>query len=323
MSYAMCSRITFPANDKRDQLLIERVNSVHIESSWKILTDTAEIILPKKVKEFSGNRINQLFQAGDEVQIELGYDGNLYVEFIGYIASVSTGVPVVLHLEDEMYKLKRKTVKYSSPNAKLEELLKDIAPDYQIDAYAGVELGAVRYSNVTAAQVLEDIQKKTGLYSYFKNKTLRCGKVYGDDAKAEPVKVNLERNAVSEELNSDSGKAKEIQVKVISINKGGKKLEATAGKEGGTVNTLTYVGITVEADLKKQAERDLKRLMQTKLSGGITLFGIPRVCHGMILELTSELTPEMDGSYYVEKVTKDFSDDATYRQKIELGGKAK
>lgn len=322
MSYAMCSRVTFPSNERRDKLLMERVNSVHVESSWKMLTDTAEIILPKKVKEFSGNRIDQLFQAGDEVQIELGYDGNLYLEFTGYIASVSTGIPVVLRLEDEMYKLKRKTVKYASPNAKLEELLKSIAPDYPIDAYTGVELGAVRYSNVTAAQVLEDIQKKTGLYSYFENKTLRCGKVYGDDAKAEPVKVSLERNAVSEELNTDSGKTQEVQVKVISINKGGKKLEATAGKKGGTLNTLTYVGITVEADLKKQAERDLKRLTQNKLSGGITLFGIPRVRHGTILEIESELSPEMNGSYYIEKVTKDFNDDATYRQKIELGGKA-
>lgn len=322
MSYVMCSKITFPANDRRDLLLLERVNSVHVESSWKLLTDTAEIILPKKVKEFSGNRIDQLFQAGDEVWIELGYDGNLYTEFTGYITSVSTGVPVVLHLEDEMYKLKRKTVKYSSPNAKLEDLLKSVAPGYQIDVYTGVELGAVRYSNVTAAQVLEDIQKKTGLYSYFEYKTLRCGKVYGDEAKAEPVKIDLERNAVSEELNSDSGKTDEIQVKVISINKGGKKLEVTAGKEGGTLNTLTYVGITVEADLKNQAERDLKRLKQNKLSGGITLFGIPRVRHGMVLEIESELSPEMNGSYYIEKVTKDFNDDATYRQKIELGGKA-
>lgn len=323
MSYVMCSRITFPENDRRGMLLMERLSSVHTESSWKMLTDTAEIIFPKKVKEFSGNRIDHLFQAGDQVRIELGYDGNLDVEFTGYIASVSTGIPVILRLEDEMYKLKRKTVKYSSANAKLSDVLKAIAPGYQIDAYEGVELGAVRYSNVTAAQVLEDIQKKTGLYSYFENKTLKCGKIYGDDAKTEPVKINLERNAVSQELNTDSGKSEEIQVKVISINKGGKKLEATAGKEGGTLNTLTYVGITVQADLKKQADRDLNRLKQNKLSGGITLFGIPRVRHGMILELESELSPEMNGSYYVEKVTKDFNDDATYRQKIELGGKVK
>ena len=35
--------------------------------------------------------------------------------------------------------------------------------------------------------------------------------------------------------------------------------------------------------------------------------------------------PNIRGSLsntYVEKVTKDFSDDATYRQKLELGGRA-
>ncbi|MCS3379335.1 hypothetical protein [Bacteroides xylanisolvens] len=46
MSYMMCSRITFPANKRREELVIYTISSVHIESSWKMLTDSAEIVLP-------------------------------------------------------------------------------------------------------------------------------------------------------------------------------------------------------------------------------------------------------------------------------------
>ena len=42
----------------------------------------------------------------------------------------------------------------------------------------------------------------------------------------------------------------------------------------------------------------------------------------MTMRLTSEINPEMDGKYFIEKVTKEFSANATYRQKVELGGRA-
>lgn len=51
------------------------------------------------------------------------------------------------------------------------------------------------------------------------------------------------------------------------------------------------------------------------------MFGIPVVKHGMSVELESEVTPEMNGTYLVEKVEKTFSDNATYRQKVDLGGR--
>ena len=132
----------------------------------------------------------------------------------------------------------------------------------------------------------------------------------------------LERNAVSQDLNETNG---EFQVKVVSIGAGGKKLEAKAGTEGSEVYNLTYneKGKTIKVDdLKKFAEDFYESLKKQKYRGGVELFGIPVVRHGMTVDLKSEITPEMSGYYYVEKVTKDFSDDATYRQKLELGGRA-
>ena len=168
-------------------------------------------------------------------------------------------------------------------------LLKKIAPGYQLDFYEGVELGNVRYSNVTAAQVLEDIQKKTGLRSYFDGKVLKCGKIYADQDNVNAVKINLERNAISESLNQNSTGAYGVKVKAISILKGGKKIEADAGDSNGTLQTLTHVGIEAKAILEKIAQKDYKRLKAKGFDGQIELFGIPRILHGMRIELESRI----------------------------------
>lgn len=319
MSYVMCSHIIFPAIRGRRELNVYAVNSVRIESSWKMLTDTAEIVLPRKVRDFRNNRISELFREGDPVEIRLGYNGELYTEFSGYITKVSAGIPVKIQCEDEMYALKRRTVSVSLKGAQLKTLLREVAVGYEVDCYEGVELGTVRYSNVTAAQVLEDVAKKTGLRAYFDGKVLRCGKVYGDQSDDPPTLVCLERNAVSEELNRKDGGELKIQVKAISVLKGGKKLEVKIGDSGGTVKQLSYVGITARTELEKMARADYDRLKKRGFDGKVVLFGLPRIVHGQKIKLKSELCQELDGIYYVDKVSKEFGDNATYRQTIELG----
>lgn len=322
MSYMMCARITFPANDKREELVLHLVSSVKTESSWKMLTDTAEIVFPRKLNVFDKKQLKELLNAGDKVKVELGYGNDLYTEFEGYVVSVSRGIPITLRCEDEMYRLKRKTVSYSAKNGKLKKLLQDVVKGYDVKTNFDAELGAVRYSNMTVAQILDDIRKKTNLYSYFIGKTLYCGNVYTEKAQSEKVRIELENNAVSQDLNETNGEA---QVKAICIGPNGKKLEASAGTEGGEVYNLTYNERTQKvtvAELKKFAVDFYEGLRKQKYKGGVELFGIPVVRHGMVVELSSIITPEMDGSYYVEKVTKEFSDNATYRQKLELGGRA-
>ena len=160
MSYMMCSRITFPANKRREELVIYTISSVHIESSWKMLTDSAEIVLPRRIKYFAGKDLKELLSAGDQVKIELGYDSNLYTEFEGYISLIGWGVPVTIRCEDEMYNLKRKTVSYSAKNVTLKKLLADVAKGYEVKTNYDAELGAVRYSSRTVAEILNDIRKK-------------------------------------------------------------------------------------------------------------------------------------------------------------------
>lgn len=323
MSYTMCSRLTFPATDKREELKMYMVTSVAIQSSWKMLTDTADIVFPRRMKIFNGRNLAELIREGDPVKIELGYNRVLLTEFEGYIQRIGRGIPITLHCEDEMYKLKRKKVSYSKRSVKLGELLKDLCGEYEIvTSFGDTELGAVRYADMLVSQILEDVKKKTGLYSYFIGKTLYCGNVYTDKVQLPETKIHLERNAVSQDLQQTGG---DYEVTALAILKGGKKLEAKAGTKGAEAVNLTYNDkdktVTVEV-LKEFAERYYEGLKKQKYKGGIELFGIPAVTFGQVIDLKSDITPEMDGKYYIEKVTKEFSDNATYRQKVELGGRA-
>ena len=321
MSYTMCSKITFPKTDKRGELVLHIVSSCTITSAWKQLTDTAEVVLPRKIRTFEGKQLQEVFNPGDPIRIALGYNGELTEEFSGYVLSVSRGIPVTIRCEDEMYKLKRKTVSYSRKSVTLGQMLKDLIPEYEIEtSYGNTELGAVRYSNMLVSAILDDIQKKTGIYCFFRNNVLHVGNAYSDK-ELESVNIHLERNAVSQDLQQSGG---DYEVTAIALLNGGKKMEAQAGTKGAESFrfTLDSKDEKITADvLKETAKRIYENLKKQKYKGGIELFGVPVVRHGMVLELKSEVTPEMDGKYLVEKVEKTFSDNATYRQKVDLGGR--
>ena len=321
MSYTMCSKITFPKTDKRGELVLHIVSSCTITSAWKQLTDTAEVVLPRKIRTFEEKQLQEVFNPGDPIRIALGYNGELTEEFSGYVLAVSRGIPVTIRCEDEMYKLKRKTVSYSRKSVTLGQMLKDLIPEYEIEtSYGKTELGAVRYSNMLVSAILDDIQKKTGLYCFFRNNVLHVGNAYSDK-ELESVNIHLERNAVSQDLQQSGG---DYEVTAIALLNGGKKMEAQAGTKGAESFrfTLDSKDEKITADvLNETAKRIYENLKKQKYKGGIELFGVPVVRHGMVLELKSEVTPEMDGKYLVEKVEKTFSDNATYRQKVDLGGR--
>ncbi|MDR0872984.1 MAG: hypothetical protein LBN27_05890 [Prevotellaceae bacterium] len=321
MTLTMALHITFPAARGRDEINLHRATAVQIESSWKEFTDRAEITMPRNIRSLKGEfKYADIFKAGDPVIIRLGYGaGELPTEFTGYIADVSEGIPVVLRCEDEMYQLKRGSVSVVSKGISLKNLLKQACKGYEIDC-PDMQLGAVRYANVAPIKILEDIKKEIGLHSYFDGKILRCGVIYGDQSDVKPVDILLERNAVSESLNKKA-ETDEVEIKAISILKDGKKLSVTVGRKGGTSVQRTYVGITVKAELEKRANSDLKKYQAQGFDGSITLFGIPRIQHGVKIHLKSEFLKNMEGLFYVDSVKKSF-DNGGYRQDVTLGERA-
>jgi hypothetical protein len=323
MTLTMAAYIIFAQTRGRKAIELRRVSEVQIERSWKEFTGRAEITMPRNIRilnNLTNVKYSDIFKNGDPVEIRLGYGhGELPMEFAGYISDVSEGVPVVIRCEDEMYQLKRGSVSIVSGSITLRDLLKQACKGYEIDC-PDMNLGAVRFANVAPIAVLDQIKKDTGLYSCFDGKILRCGIIYGDQSDAPVINIHIEKNAVSESLNKKAH-TDEVEIKAISIMKNGKKLNVTVGRKGGVHVQRTYIGITVKAELKKCADADLKKYQAQGFDGSITLFGIPRVEHGMKIRIKSEIFKNMEGTFYIEKTVKKFSDSG-YRQEVTLGDKS-
>ncbi len=319
----MCAKITFFKTETRPEIIINKPTAVKIESSWKMLTDKASIVLPRNVKFFDKHKVKEVFKKGDAVKIELGYNGNLVTEFEGYITKVSANIPIVIECEDEMYQLKKIPVNISLKSTSLKSLFNKILPGYTVDALE-VEIGSQRFVKSTVAKVLKKLQEKENLYSYFKeNKTLVVGKVYADDSDVKPIKIHLEKNVVNNDLNYKSKEDVLIKIKAISTLKNGNKIEVEVGDQEGESRQLTYYNIKLKADLIKLAEADYKKYKVDGFDGTIKLFGIPIIRHGYKVELKSDLYKDRNGTYYVERTTVVFDETPAFRRTIELGDKVK
>lgn len=320
MTLAMNIRLTFPAFNGRRELIINKVSSVEVESSFKLLTDKALIRLPRNVKFFDKNKVRDVFRRGAPVIIEFGYNGEFVKEFEGYVTQTSANIPIEITCEDEMWKLKQLPVNASFKSVSLKKLLETIAPGYDIDALEGVELGGVRFAQTNVAAVLDELQKDPyNLFSYMKGKQLVCGKYYSDDSDQETVNFNLERNAVSNDLNYRNAEDIILKIKGVSVLKDGNKIEVEIGDDGGDVYTLTYYNIEAKAEVQKLLEKDYETKKRGGFDGSFTAFGIPSVRHGLKVKLESELYEDRDGIYYIESVKKTFGR-SSIRQEITLGG---
>jgi len=318
---AEAAHIIFEASRGREQIAIRKPSTVTIDKSWKFLTDKATIVLPRNVKDFDKQKVNEVFAVGDPVTINLGYDGEYYQEFTGFIARVSADVPIKIYCEDAMWKLKQIPVHISLAKATLQELLDQIISDYSIDALE-VDLGVVRFSNYTVASVLDDLKSKYGLFSYIQNNTLICGKIYADDSTIDPVALHLEKNIWANTLEYRNKDDIKVKVTATSVQPDGKKISAEVGEDGGDQIRLPYFNITSEEELKKLAALDYRKYKVDGFKGTVTTYGEPAVEHGFKVDLKSEQYPDRDGIYYVESVRVAFGTGFKYSRIVTLGDKA-
>lgn len=183
------------------------VKNVVINSSYKTLTDTATITIPKKVftntegfniSKFSNARsdnsqktIHDFFKLENYIEIFLGYNGDYKPAFRGYITSVKGDAPVTIECEDAMYACKKikavedndlndeqdeintidlnptTNIEKFNPKTYFEKRLKDLDFPFKINA-VDEEIGDFLIKREqTICQVLEKL-KDNGIYSFFK-----------------------------------------------------------------------------------------------------------------------------------------------------------
>jgi hypothetical protein len=328
MVLAMCAYIVFPATAYRGEISVRKIAMAEVKTSWKLLTDTAMLELPRNTVDFNKigtvaydkKNVRDVFRYGDQVQIKLGFNGVLIEEFSGYITEVGADIPITIRCQDEMWKLKQTPVNVSLKKATLEDLLKVIMPSgYTYDANP-IELGSVRYANVTVAKVLEKLKQDYNLYSYMNGKQLVVGKIYTDN-QDNIHKINID-HMPGNNLVYKRADERQVLIKAVSTKTDGTKIEATAGDEGGEEYQLTYYGISSVAELKKLAELDYEKYKVDGYEGDLEIYGNLDITHGDKVELHSPLFPDRDGIYYVDEITATYDDSPMYHKKLTIGGKA-
>lgn len=280
---------------------------IEVRSSYRNLTDTATITLPRQIRFEQDNiylpdvELKDVVKPGDSVSIALGYDNELIEEFTGFVRAVHAELPIVIECEDAMYRLKRITVSKSWRSIQLRDMLREIVPtDIEIKT-VDMQLGKFRIAKATVARVLSELRERYGLFSFFRNGVLHVGFAYSF-AERNEHRYHFERNIVSSSLEYRERDHEPVEVRAISILSDNSRVEVTVGEPGGSSTTMHQYNIDDEETLRKLAEEFLERINTPRYQGTFTAFGSPSVQQGDIVDLQSSHYPDRQGRYLVEEV---------------------
>lgn len=312
------------------KIVFESVHSIEIKKSFKTFTDTAEVQIPKNLCFRSNGAIDTAYEpyktirdyikAGDAVTIWLGYDDKLLKTFEGYVArDLEPSVPIKIFIEDEMWQLKRKEVSVSLKDASLEQIVKTIAPDYEVEVL-DAQVGNFSFKNTTAAKVLAELKKRYGLYSFFIGKKLIVGKPYTNTEVLNLTKkvYDFQHNVIKSSLKYRSAEDVKLKVKAISINPDNTKHEIKLGDTGGDTRTLHYFDKS-PTELRKLAKRDLEKFKVEGYEGTITSFGFPIVVPGQKVQIKDTGYEKRNSDHYAVEVVETIG--FGYRRVVTLGKK--
>jgi hypothetical protein len=233
-------------------LIYNFANAYDTGDSWRTMTNTCKITIPKNVYvrdknntliNLSGTNVNiggfadsaPLFLRGDQVTVEAGYrffDGQNNEKvltstwFTGYIRNVGSKKPIVLECEDSMFKLKQIIApnKTWTATTSMEDILTELmaGTGFKVNALTNTTLGEFSTHNETVAEVLGRLNKDYHFYPYFRGNELRIGsEVYIEqDAIDSGKKVfRFQRNIISDELQYTRTDDLELSAVAYSVNK--------------------------------------------------------------------------------------------------------
>ncbi len=316
--------IKFEKDDGKTATL-KHTGGVSVVTSVNTLTDTCQLMLQKKLgKDSSSNKA--LFQRGDKVTVELGYDDKLEKVFTGFIKDVTLSDKLVLDCENEAWLLKQIKLPAShEPNFNLKNFADTHLTRFNPKVFS-MDMGEVRINADTpVSKLLEQFMKSAPLRFFF-----REGVFYGGlnetFMQAENVvkthKFIANRNIISKSLTYTKAEDVKIQVVAKAVLKNNKVLECKEPSDGeGEIRTFLCPNITSEDKLKAFAKDTLAGFKVDKITGNIVAFGRPFVRKGDIVHLFDDEAEDYnDKKFFVTAVTYSFGT-AGYRQTITLGNR--
>jgi hypothetical protein len=323
---------------------LQTLDSVQINKSVEQLSDTAVIVIP-------GTNINRTLeveskiQEGDEVEIYLGYNKGILLEFKGYLNRITTDdTSIRLECEDALYLFRKNLKNVELKNITLKSLLERVVGEVnaQNTGYAPYTVNC-DYSftwekftiyKATAFDVLKKVQDETKANIYFKldfTKVSADGRSaqranfleihpqYSEIANAQPVVYDFSRNIETSSLKYVMQRDKKIEVEVTATLPDGKTKKVTYGTPGGTKKEVT-LSTTDTASMQARAEQEWNLFAYDGYEGTFTGWLVPVVEPTYKIQLRDKDYAYKDGIYYVVAVETKFSAEGGSRT-VTLGKK--
>lgn len=298
------------------------LNSCTIIEDTSTLTDTCELILPKKVEWQGSDNFKLPIKRGDHITVKLGYDGILKTRFVGYIRTIDSKNPIMINCEDGMFLLKTVEVKKKGyAKVTLKQLIRDLLAGTGIEFQLiddDIVLGPYRITKNTVAEELNEIKNEFGLRAYFRTinnvSKLYVGFTYPFDNRKRENFI-FGKNIISEDFVYRIAEDVKVKIKAISIDAKNKRIELETGDKDGELYTVYKYNVGRD-ELKRFADSELIRFKTTGFKGNFETFGEPMVNKCDITYI--EASDNNKGSFLIKKLEVNFGMNG-YRQKIEIG----
>lgn len=296
--YNLCSHIVVGGKTFRG------VNEVRINRSVHDLMATAVIKVPvtavlKQNDSKTYIETAKAIKVGDQVVIELGYNGSLQREFTGYVKQLNLKTPLEIVCEDQFYTTRSRSITLSGTQSLSSVLAKcGLTVGYS----ATLTLRNFVVANKPVSWVLGKLKSDYGLSIFFDmDGRIYAGEPYKVIDKA--VKYCFRYNVIKDD-NLEYHRADDVKLKIkaVCVYRDGTKVEAQIGAKDGTEKTLYFYDVKDQKELAALAAAELKRYSYDGYSGSIETFLQPYAAPCMVASITDPVYSERDGNYYIESV---------------------
>lgn len=303
---------------------LKGITKVKINSSVDSLADTATIEFPATIENVPYD-VTKKLKRGFVVRIELGYNGQNNLEFLGYVRSISANNPCVIECEDGMYLFRKEIKGKVFLKSTVATILQYVCS--QIGVFTLKEnLGGLKYdkfviqNGATGFEVLQKIKEQYGISIYVKDGNLVANLKYIE--RNGTVNYDFRRSVKESNLKWVEEQDVKVEVRVRGVGADNKQTETVSvGSKGGEVRKLpNKINVTDKATLEKVAREELKRLTYKGFRGDLTTWGIPFCDIGYSARIIDADYPDHEGTYFVKAVETGFSKNG-FERKITLGEK--
>jgi hypothetical protein len=295
---------------------LEIKRSVHtLGASAVIKVPVTAVIRQNEVKTYVETA--KAIAPGDKVSIRLGYNGQLYREFSGYIKQLNLKTPLEIVCEDQFYVTRSQSITLDGKITVLEDIIKKMG--LPIGYCVPLTIKNFVADNKPQSWVLGKLKTEYGLWIFFD----MDGRIYLTEpyiVKGDRVRYRFRYNVINEDdLKYQRAEDIKLKIKAVCIYRDGEKVEATIGPEDGVEKTLYFYDVQDEKQLAVLAKAELERYRYDGYRGKITAFLQPYAAPSMIAVLEDPVYSERGGSYYIESTEVQFGVSKGGRRIVSIG----